>query len=372
MTDANTPETSTPHDATPVTSNPETSNDEFFARLAAADPVDPATLPTADAPAATQLLDQILATPAGEPSRPGEPIVTSAPGPGSASAPTSWTRKLVSQGRGSLVAVAAAVLVLVGAVAVLAPDNTPAALAEVRSAAAVTADADRGRIVTEFSVDYADAEVTDQAGGQIEVIHDGGDLAISVRLADLPDELGSEPGVDAILPALDDVRLVDDVAYIQQGDQWLAVDTGGLLGDLVVEYVDPRNVLDTIQDLTETTEVGPVDIDGVATTQYRSVIDLGDETLAQSGWMAFDGMNAEADGEVTVDLYIDEAGALHRFDLTGDLAPTDGTDGSASFEVITTFADLDADVSIEAPEGAETFDPLADAFGGDDDSDEDE
>ncbi len=360
MTDANTP-----------TSDP--SNDEFFARLTAADPVDRATLPSADAPAATQLLDQILATPAGEPSRPGEPIVTSAPGPGSVSAPTSWTRRLVSRGRGSLVAVAAAVLILVGAVAVLAPDNTPAALAEVHNAAAVTADADRGRIVTEFSVDYADAEFSDQAGGQIDVIHDGGDLGISVRLADVPEELGSEPGIDAILPALDDVRLVDDVAYIQQGDQWIAVDTGGLLGDLVVEYVDPRNVLDTIQDLTETTEVGPVDIDGVATTQYRSVIDLGDETLAQSGWMTFDGMDTEADGEVTVDLYIDEAGALHRFDLTGDLEPTDGTDGSATFEIVTTFAGLDDDVSIEAPEGAEIFDPLADGFGGDSfDEDEDE
>lgn len=165
-----------------------------------------------------------------------------------------------------------------------------------------------------------------------------------------------------ILPALDDIRLVDDVAYVQQGGQWLAVDTGGLLGDLVVRYVDPRTVLDTVQDLTETTEIGPVDVDGVATTQYQSVIDLGDETLAQSGWLAFDGMNAEVDGEVTVDLFVDEAGVLHRFDLSGDLASADGQDGSATFEVSTTFTDLGDDVSIEAPEGAEVFDPLAEAF----------
>lgn len=351
------------HDANTPQSGP--TRDEFFARLAAADPVDPATLPSVDAPSASQLLDEILATPAGEPTRPGEPIVTSAPGTGSGSESSSWARRLVSQGRGTLVAVAAAVLVLVGAVTVLAPDNTPAALAEVHSAAATTADADRGRIVTSFAVDYADAEMTDQAGGQVEVIYDGGDLGISVLLEDLPAELDGEAEVDALLPALDDIRLVDGVAYVQQGDRWIAVDTGGLLGDLVVRYVDPRNVLDTIQDLTETTEVGPVDVDGVATTQYRSVIDLGDESLAQSGWMAVDGMDVEVDGEVTVDLYIDEAGALHRFDLTGDLVPTDGTDGSATFEVVTTFSDLGADVVIEAPEGAELLDPLADGFGGD-------
>lgn len=363
MTDSRTP------DATPT---PDAEHEAFMARLTAADPVDPTTIASADTPAATQLLDQVLATPAGEPPRPGAPIVTpvhtpdSVPGTGSGRGNQSWSHRLLSQGRGGLVAVAAAVLVIVGAVAVLAPDNTPAALAEVHNAAAATADADSGRIVTDFAIDYADDELTDQAGGEIEVIYDGGDLGISVQVDELPSELGDDADVDAFLPALDDVRLVDDVAYVQQGGQWLAVDTGGLLGDLVVRYVDPRTVLDTVQDLTETTEVGPVDVDGVATTQYRSVIDLGDETLAQSGWLAFDGMNAEVDGEVTVDLFVDEAGALVRFDLSGDLAPTDGTDGSATFEVTTTFTDIGDDMSIEAPEGAEVFDPLADGFGQDD------
>lgn len=369
MTDSRTPD-STPNagaDAVPAADH-----EAFLARLTAADPVDPATIPSADAPAATQLLDQILATTAGEPSRPGAPIVTpvhtpdSVPGTGSGRGNPSWSRRLLTQGRGGLVAVAAAVLVVVGAVAVLAPDNTPAALAQVHNAAATTADADSGRIVTDFAIDYADEELTDSAAGEIEVIYDGGDLGISVQVDDVPSELDDDTDVDAFLPALDDVRLVDDVAYIQQDGQWLAVDTGGLLGDLVVRYVDPRTVLDTVQDLSETTEVGPADVDGIATTQYRSVIDLGDETLAQSGWLAFDGMDAEVEGEVTVDLFVDESGALVRFDLSGDLAPSDGTDGSATFEMTTSFTDTGEEMSIEAPEGAEVFDPLADGFGQDD------
>ncbi|MEL6985318.1 MAG: hypothetical protein AAFO29_22995, partial [Actinomycetota bacterium] len=64
MTDSRTP------DSTPT---PDAEHEAFMARLTAADPVDPTTVASADGPAATQLLDQILATPAGEPSRPEAP-----------------------------------------------------------------------------------------------------------------------------------------------------------------------------------------------------------------------------------------------------------------------------------------------------------
>ena len=79
-------------------------------------------------------------------------------------------------------------------------------------------------------------------------------------------------------------------------------------------------------------------------------------------------MNVEADGEVTVDLFVDEAGALSRFDLSGQIQPADGSDGSATFEVVTVFSDVGADLSIDAPEGAVAFDPMAEAF--EDDTDE--
>jgi len=336
----------------------ETSDEQFLGRLAAADPVDPATLPSAQSPAAGELLSTIVSDPSAEPARPGEPFVTAAPapGPGQRSEPVG----LLARGRGALVAVAAAVLLLVGAVVVLAPDNTPAAVAEVHDAAAVTADSDTGRIETSFVVSFDEGGRSDTVGGLVEVVYADGDLGLSVRIDDLPADVGSEAG--QFLPALDDIRLVDDVAYIQRDGQWLAVDTGGLLGDLVVRYVDPRAVLDTVQTLTEATEVGPADVGGVATTQYRSVVDLGDQTLAQSGWLAFDGMDVEADGEVTVDLFVDGSGALHRFDLSGQVRPADGTDGQADFEVTTTFTDTGSDLSIEAPEGAVAFDPMLGGF----------
>lgn len=346
--------------------SPDPAGDQrFLARLTAADPIDPVTLPTAGDPEAARLLDDIVAadvTIEDAPSTATYPLPVRA---GTATAGETGPSRLglLARSRSALVAVAAAVLLLVGAVTVLSPDNTPAAVAEVRAAAATTADADTGRITSTFQLTYDDAELSDAAGGTVEVTYVGGDLGLSVDVDQVPDELGSE--ADEFLPALDDIRLVDDVAYVQQGGTWIAIDTGGLLGDIVVDLVDPRTVLDTVQELTEATEVGPAEIDGVATTQYRSVIDLGDETLGQSGWLAFDGMDVDADGEIAVDLYVsdgDDGEILRRFDLTGDIQAPEGEDGSATFEIVTLFTDLGADLTIEAPDGAVAFDPLADAF----------
>ncbi len=337
----------------------------FLERLAAADPADPATLPSAQAPEAQQLLVDILAADPGtradraETARPTEPPVLATPG--RATTPSMARRRtgLLGRGRATLVAVAAAVAVVAGAVTVLAPDNTPAAVAEVRSAAATTADADTGRIATTFRLSYADDTDQGAAGGTIEAVYADDDLALSVGFDELPEELRAEAG--EFLPVLDDIRLVDDVAYVQQDGRWIGVDTGGLLGDVVVRYVDPRTVLDTVRELTEATEDGTAEVDGVTTTRYRSVIDLGDETLAQSGWLAYEGVDIEADGEVTVELYVDDDGLLRRFDIEGEVEAPDGETGQGTFEVTTTFSDLGADLTVEAPEGAELLDPLAEA-----------
>ena len=342
---------------------------EFLDRLAAADPVEPTTLPTATDPEARQLLTDIL-TAEPDPSigwdesaRPTEAPVLVGAGAGPATGARAAGRGrsgLLGRGRGTLLATAAAVAVVAGAVTVLAPDNTPAAVAEVHSAAATTAASDTGRIATTFRLDYADDVEQGSAGGTIEAVYADDDLALSIGFDELPDELQAE--ADEFLPVLDDIRLVDDVAYVQQGGQWIGVDTGGLLGDVVVRYVDPRVVLDTVQELTEATEDGSADLDGVATTRYRSVIDLGDETLAQSGWLAYEGVDIDADGEVTVEFYVDDDGLLRRLDIEGDLDAPEGETGEGTFEVSTTFSDLGAELTVEAPEGAELLDPLAEAF----------
>ncbi len=363
MRDNETPDASTGDTAG---TSPDPAGDrDLLARLTAADPIDPVTLPTAGDPEAARLLDDILTT---EPAVASNPVAAAYPLPvraattGAGDAAPSRLGVL-ARSRGALVAVAAAVLLLVGAVTVLAPDNTPAAVAQVRAAAATTADADTGRITSTFEVTYDDAELSDAAGGTVEVTYAGGDLGLSVDVDQVPDELGAD--ADEFLPALDDIRLVDDVAYVQQDGTWIAVDTGGLLGDVVVDLIDPRTVLDTVQGLTEATEVGPAEVGGVATTRYRSVIDLGDETLGQSGWLAFEGMDIDAEGEITIDLYVSDGAdgeTLRRFDLSGDIQAPEGEDGTASFEIVTLFTDLGADLTIEAPDGAIAFDPLAEAF----------
>lgn len=338
-------------------------DEQFLRRLAEADPVDPTTLPTADDPTAAQLLDTILATAdadtghtihAGNAAPAAEPAMAGPAGTGR----TGW----VGRSRLALVAVAAAVLVLVGAVAVLAPDSTPAAVAEVHAAAATTASADTGHIETTFSlhVDDEGAGLVDGGAGDLTgraaVDYDHSDLALSIQLDTVPTEV-EQRGLTELV-GLEDIRLVDGVVYFRQGEQWLAVETGGLLGDLVVQVVDPRTVLDTVQGLSEVTEVGPAEVDGVATTHFRSVVDLGDESLAEAGWMAVEGMDVAADGEVTIDLFVDADGALRRFELTGDVRPDDGSPGRGTFDVVTTFSGLGAERTIEAPADATPFDPM--------------
>lgn len=362
--------------------DPDRDDERFMAGLAAADPVDPATLAQSDTVRADELLDRILATepdwssadafvpPAGN--RPTGPTVATPAGasaPAGAAGPVGGPQRqgLGARGRVALVAAAAAVAVVAGGVAVLAPDSTPAALAEVRAAAAATADADSGVIVTDFDLHYLDATEDETVSGHFEARYDGADLALSIELADLP-ALAEVDRVEEMLPDLADIRLVDDVIYLQRGGRWMAVETDGLLGSLVVEYVDPRIVLDAVQTLSEVSEEGTAVVDGVSVTRYHSVLDLGDGTLAQSGWLAFDGMDIEADGEVAIDLLVDGDGNLRRIDLAGDIRPAEGVDGPeearSTFEVSTTFSGLDADVVIEAPEGAVPFDPMGEVFDG--------
>ena len=123
---------------------------------------------------------------------------------------------------------------------------------------------------------------------------------------------------------------------------------------MVSDFVDPRSVLGKVQELTETTEVGRETVDGVDVTRFRSVVDLQDETLADSGWLPTDGAPIDAEGVITVDLLVDDGGVLRLMEIGGDLRETVGADGTAGtgtavFTVSTRFHDLGADIEIEAP-----------------------
>lgn len=268
-------------------------------------------------------------------------------------APPSPPERGPSSGRrlGFLAATAAAVVALVAGVLVLAPDNTTPALAAVQEAAEDTANADTGRATTTFSVEGGTETERESVGGQLDAVFAGQDLAVTVEITDGIEEY-QRSELDQI-----ESRLVDGVVYGREsGGEWIAIEAPEIVGDQLTQFIDPRSVLETVQSLIETEEVGSTTIDGVDTTQYQSIIDLGDDTLGQSGWLS--GLEAQLDvdpdGLVTVDLYIDNDGNLRQIDITGDVEATDsGETGDATFSVSTVFSDIGSDLTVEAPEGVE-------------------
>ncbi len=328
--------------------------DDLIQQLAAADPVDRQSIPAAGEPAAQSLLENIMNQSSQDPSTSGPPP---APVPVAADLSSDGSNEPVTgrsllRGRAMLVGAAAAVLLLVGGLLVFSPDSTPSAVATVHSAAAATAGADTGRISTTFALQGRQEGTVERFEGRVDASYAGSNVMLSLQVDEQPDDLGLDE-----LP-FSDARLVDDVLYVDGGDQWMAVDTEGFLGDLVGQFIDPRVVLETVQELTDATEVGSATIDGVATTHYQSIVDLGDETLAQSGWMAFEGVPIDAEGEVTVDLYVGADGVLNRLDLSGDVQDSGDSGDSGTFEVSMTFFDIGSDITIEAPADAVVVSPL--------------
>jgi hypothetical protein len=351
------------------------SADELIQHLAAADPLDHDALPSATDPSARKLLETTMTSQnsdlplstdvesnrghasAGTPAEAG--LVTDAVDPSQFHFDHSPAPK--RRGRGLLVGAAAAVLLLVGGLLVFAPDNTPSAVATVHSAASTTLEADTARITTDFTLAGSDGIDEGQVTGRFDAAYSDDDLSFSVDFSQFQFE-GPEEGPTPDDIPISEARLVDDILYAEMDGQWLAVDTEGLFGNIVNQFVDPRTVLETVQELSATTEIGPADIDGVATTHYQSIVDLGDETLSQSGWMAFEGVAVDAEGEVTIDLFVDENGVLRQLNLSGDVRDGENSAETGTFEVATHFYDIGADFTIEAPEGVEPIDALQGLF----------
>jgi hypothetical protein len=275
-----------------------------------------------------------------------------------------------NRSRGLMIGAAAAVVLLALAALTLVPINTTSAVAEVQSAAAATDAARSGRIDTVFSLDgsgtHSDGDGTEtvedvSVDGTVTMLYRGDDLQLSVELDELPFEgLDGADGGPDLAAATNDIRLVDGIVYVKPYGEWLAIDTNGLVDSMITDQVNPREVLTTIQELTEATEIGAATLDGpldgLAVTHYQSVVDLGDETLSSSGWVPFEAGTIESDGEVTIDTYVDDDGLLRRLVVSGAIEEATDTDsGSATFEIETNFTDLGDNVIIEAPEGAVEF-----------------
>lgn len=341
--------------------------DDLFQRLSAADPIDHHDLPTAEDGSAQRLLENAMSdqSPAHQTSI--SPIAAATD-----ENPYAWPTgddatgaAVVELDKGRrrrnpllLLSAAAAVLLLVGGVLVFAPDNTPSAVATVHNAAAATADVDSARITINVEIDGTDGVEEGQLSGQLDAAYTGSDIAFSLQIEDQGDDFFGEE-----VP-FNEARLVDDVAYIDADGEWFAVDTDGLLGDMVSDFLDPRAALAKVQELTETTEVGSATVDGVATTHYQSVVDLGDEeSLVSSGWLPLEAMDVDTDGELTIDLFVDGDGVLRQLDLSGDVQDTSGSGESGTFDIATRFYDFGADIQVEAPADVEVIDPLQGLLG---------
>lgn len=298
-----------------------------FDDVRSADPVRLADLPTASSPAAQELLTNTMSTRA---------VV----------APTKLRNRLPVLG-----AVAAAVALIATSFALLSPGNTDTALASVKAAAQEAAVADSGRIITSFSIDGNIDGTTDTAAGEVEVLFNRDDLAITLDVSDVPDELQSER--TELLEGVE-TRLVDGVLYVRGGPapEWVALELPQLFIDEITK-VDPRTLLQSIQTLVDAEEIGTDTVDGDAVTLYRSIVDLNDPSLSSSGWMAGleSQLDLETDGTIVVEMAVDGSDQLRRVNVTGDLTAAQDGDGSATFSISTVFADLNNVDRIVAPEG---------------------
>ncbi len=337
-------------------------DDELMTRLRNANPVPPSSVDELSSPSAETLFEQITSRPAGfapySPSSPvGQPLRpgSEAPDPRSAAdQPRRW---------GLLAAVAAVAVLLIGALVIAAPGGTQPALAVVQSAAAETADANSGRVVTEFSVvGHEDAEHGTLAGTMTATFDDE-NFAVNLDVDPDSDVMSAEEAAEI---GQAETRLVDGQLYATvDGQEWMSIEAPEILQSTLTRLTDLRSILAEVEELVEVEEIGPAEIDGQAVTRYQSEVDLADESLAESGWLpGTQGMQStpvdiDAQGLVTIDLYVDANGLMRRIEVSGQAEPVDTTiDASADFTITTNFVDLNSDVVVEAPDPSmvETFD----------------
>lgn len=317
-------------------------SDPIMDALTRSNPVDQSQVPTAQSEAAQSLLSKITARPSGA-------------GFDAYVAPVNHVRTPTNPGRYRfLAAVAVAIAVVAASVSFLLPNNTEPALAVVQAAASETQQATSGRVTTTFALDGSDGTDSAQVEAEFEVLFNNGDIAASVT--SFSESTGEADDIGDIEEI--ELRLVDNVAYFKEGNQWTGVDAPTFVSDMVIaEFADPTLVLEEVKKLTEVTEVGSETINGVETTHYQSTIDLSDgSTFNAAGWLGQLASEAsvEADGVVQIDLYVGSDGLLRLLEVTADLEPSDSTvEAAAQFTVSTLFSDLNTDIQIDAPEGAE-------------------
>ncbi|MEL7208596.1 MAG: hypothetical protein AAGK32_10260 [Actinomycetota bacterium] len=349
-------------------------DDDLLARLRAARPIDPNPQPRSDGPPAHALLESVMNQPTPEASNPAsnqapslDPVLFADAADHDFDRPPAASGGRARRGYGLVLAAAAAAVVLVAGALALLPTNTEPALAAVQSAAQATADAGTGRVEVVATVEAGDGQERGNIDASVTGRYNGTDVAFVVGefvASATGDHAGDLDDFDDEFP-LTETRFVDGVLYVNTVDEgWLGVEVPQFVGTTLTDLADPREVLGSVQELVEADEVGPVTLtepDGatVSTTHYRSIVDLGDETLGQSGWLAgLDTTEIDADGVITIDIYVGDDDLLRRLTVSGDLTEPENGSGDATFEITSSFYDIGSDITIEAPADAEIIDPM--------------
>lgn len=321
-------------------------------RLRAANPVSP-TPDAAQSPAAralfqeitmsdpTATIDSSASTP--EPQRASSPF--SPPPTAEQMAAAKAPRKLPRRGALTAAAAAAAAVIGVGAVSLIPGSTTPAAAAML-DAAQQTQAADSGTITVTLDVD------ADDDSGQFSLItdYDGDDLA--ARLAG-----SNEFGLGGEAPQL---RVVDDVIYVNDGGQWFSVSDDRVMS-LLTTFGLPTDVRQTMSagvvELIELADDAEENADG----SFTATVTVEEVRLVAEGFPSFALFADEAlpedvaDQELQLDVVLDGNGLIDTVTLgADDLDEGDGTPVRA--DVTVDFDDLDAGAAIEAPADAEALD----------------
>ncbi len=337
-------------DHTNPSSNDRFDGDELLLQLNAANPVPTgAESPSAKA-AADTLFDQITSRSGGfTPYVDAEATRSRRSGSSPASGGTAGDKRSRA---GLLAAVAAVAVLVVGALVVLAPTGTQPALAVVQAAAQETADAQSGRVITEFDVVGREDAAQESLRGSMTAAFVDDDFAVSIDLDPSSTALSASETAEI---GQAETRLVDGQLFATtDGEQWISVEAPEILQSSLARLTDLRSILAQVEDLVDVEVVRSTDLDGLAVTHYRGTVDLADQTLAESGWLPGaqgTGVDIDAQGLVTVDLYVDDSGLMRRIEVSGEAEPIDDEiDASADFRLTTNFVDLGGDISIDAPD----------------------
>ncbi len=254
-------------------------------------------------------------------------------------------------------------------VTIIPVDSSSPEIQMLTAAATSTAELDSGRVRLESGatidggsvlVGESDGEA-DAFGMTVDGAFAGDDvsfeLAVTGMFSMFGDAGAAESGDESDVGLGFEGRVVDGVAFMRTDDvqngQWVRLpeddlDGGSFIGD--GEFVDVGELITVPEDLLEGADgdvenLGTEEVLGGRATHYR--LTISNEAFDGSDLSSEFSFGAETD--VPVDLWVNDAGQMVRFDASTESA---GFTSNISMD----FYDLGADIVIEAPDGAVDFD----------------